>query len=156
MTSFRLFAFLVMIAAAIIDSAATAATIRGTVDGIKDGRINGWALDPASPSTPISIFVYMDGPKGTGKLMNSQPTGAMRPDVNTAQGATGAHGFSWQIPAEEQKQRHLWYIYAGGSADSAEPIHNSPGLYPSVTASATVVNADYLAPTLRHAHTFPL
>ena len=115
----------------------TQASSKGSVDGTNaSGALVGWAFDPASPSTPSTISIYMDGPRGTGRLIDSFPGNGPRPDVNLAFGITGKHGFSWQIPVSYQSRPHLWYVYQGGAGRSDALINGSPRVYPAIIASA--------------------
>ena len=115
----------------------TSAALKGSFDGINNNSVlSGWAFDPMSPSTSITISIYMDGPMGVGKLMNTFTTSNTRADVNASHNITGTHGFSWPIPAAYQNQIHLWYVYGVGLSGKQEQISGSSRIYPAVTASA--------------------
>ena len=121
---------------------------RGTIDRSENGRISGWVFDPAKPSASVTVSIYRDGPKGSGVLMGSFPTTVMRPDVNALFNLTGAHGFSWQVPAADQKRLHMWYVYAAGDGGDEKQVNNSPLVYPAITATAIGSRKPFL-PTLR-------
>ncbi len=55
-------------------------------------RLQGWAFDPDQPSTAIQVAVYRNG-AGVGWF----PTGQPRPDVNSAFGVGGNHGFTVDV-----------------------------------------------------------
>ncbi len=57
----------------------------------------GWAYDPDSPSTSISIHVYVGGPAGSGTFVGSTTANVARSDVNAAYGISGNHGYSYTI-----------------------------------------------------------
>jgi len=61
--------------------------------------VGGWTFDPDSPATSIGIHIYRDGPAGSGTFVTSCTANGSRPDVNTAYGITGSHGFNCTLPA---------------------------------------------------------
>lgn len=71
--------------------------ITGNFDGVSsDGNsFMGWAVDQSQPSVSISINLIIDG-----TTFSNIPTDQLRPDVNTALGITGNHGFLFTIPAQ--------------------------------------------------------
>jgi (2Fe-2S) ferredoxin len=70
----------------------------GNFDTLNDGTALGWALDKDSPGTNVRVHFYVDGPAGTGAFVGEVRTYIPRPDVNTATGYQGNHGFSFPIP----------------------------------------------------------
>jgi hypothetical protein len=74
----------------------------GTLDAANagnNGRVQGWALDTAAPSMSIEVRIYFD--MGTPQVRGyAASTSALRPDVNTAYGVSGNHGFDFAIPPE--------------------------------------------------------
>jgi hypothetical protein len=116
--------------------AADAVTLRGTVDGIKNGQLSGWAFDTKNPSASVTVSIYRDGPMGSGALMGSAPTTGMRPDVNAHFNLAGAHGFSWQVPPADRNRPHMWYVYGAGDGGVGQQVNNSPLVYPAITATA--------------------
>ena len=58
--------------------------------GTGNVRVEGWAIDPSVPTTPVSIHVYVDGRFWTGATAS-----VTRNDVGTAYPGTGtSHGYS--------------------------------------------------------------
>ena len=120
----------------IVCGSAEAATPRGFLDGVKHGQMFGWAVDPAKPAGSVAVAVYLDGPKGVGRLIDSFATNVMRADVNKGAATTGAHGYSWSIPEAYRRTPHLWYVYADDANGDSSLLANSPKLFPAVTAAA--------------------
>jgi hypothetical protein len=87
---------------------------RGNVDGV-DGPSHvvwGWAYDPNSSSSEISMHFYVDGPAGSGQFAGSVVASASRPDVNAAFGIAGNHGFGFTLPSQYWAGTHTVYVYA--------------------------------------------
>lgn len=79
------------------------------------GSIQGWAFDADSPSISIDVHIYKDGPAGNGGVfVGVIRADAYRPDVNTAFGITGNHGFYMSpLPATlRDGLTHQVYLYA--------------------------------------------
>ncbi|MET0865762.1 MAG: hypothetical protein ABWZ98_15640, partial [Nakamurella sp.] len=68
-------------------------------------RVRGWAFDPDEPATALQIAVYEDN-VGIGWVPSGQP----RPDVNSAYGITGNHGFDFLI--DSPPGDHSIQVYA--------------------------------------------
>ncbi len=86
----------------------------GHVDEITaDGYVRGWALDLNAKSTSIAVHYYVGGPWDSGAPGFQAQTDQTRPDVNSAYGASGTHGFRFAIPAQfhDGYPRNI-YIYA--------------------------------------------
>ena len=100
----------------------------GAFDFIQDGTALGWALDPDTPTTNVTLHVYLDGPAGTGTIISSTgKTYFPRPDVNTATGFAGNHGFSFAVPRQYYDgQNHTLYIYAIDTRTGAALLAGSP------------------------------
>ena len=64
----------------------------GYLDGANCDAIWGWAFEPNQINTPISVDVY-DGNKIIATVLANQ----LRPDVGTALGDNGLHGFSYVV-----------------------------------------------------------
>ena len=77
-------------------------------------HIKGWAYDPDSASTSISVSIYVDG-KGLMGIHASLP----RSDVNSSRHITGNHGFEVRFTAPAGQ--HTYTVYAmnikGGSGN---------------------------------------
>ncbi len=79
------------------------------------GSIQGWAFDADSPSISIDVHIYKDGPAGAGGVfVGVIRADAYRPDVNTAFGIAGNHGFYMSpLPAAlRDGATHQVYLYA--------------------------------------------
>ena len=69
-----------------------------SADALNDGRIRGWALDRAVPSTSIDVHIYFD--RGTPQVrVYGATTNVYRADVNATYGVTGNHGYDFAIPS---------------------------------------------------------
>ena len=68
----------------------------GVVDSVQNygtsATVTGWTYDPASPGTSIDVHFYVNN------AGHAYPANKPRPDVNSAFGITGQHGFSQNIP----------------------------------------------------------
>lgn len=85
----------------------------GYLDGINTtGIAFGWALDPDSSATSISVHFYIDGAAGGGgTFAGSAVANISRPDLN-AIGYPGNHGFDFSIPAQWRDGRqHALYVH---------------------------------------------
>ena len=77
----------------------------------------GWSMDPDSPTTPVTVHVYVDGQWGGAVTAN-----ATRPDVGAAFPGTGnAHG--WSYSATVSRGQHSVCMYA---IDVENPARNTP------------------------------
>jgi hypothetical protein len=84
--------------------------IQASIDQAVGNRINGWVLDPASPSSSAEIHVYADAAFKT--FLGSVRADRSRPDVNGYFGITGDHGFSFQVPDGYGGSDQKLYFYA--------------------------------------------
>ncbi|MDQ5962528.1 MAG: hypothetical protein QG653_335 [Patescibacteria group bacterium] len=78
------------------------------------GLASGWALDQDILSTSIGVHFYLDGAAGVGTRVPSSgeiSTDVLRSDVNTIYGASGNHGYSYQLP-NMMPGNHTLYAYA--------------------------------------------
>jgi hypothetical protein len=99
----------------------------GSLDGVScSAGITGWAFDPDSPATSLSVHVYFDGPFGTGTFGGSFDANLSRPDVNAAYGITGNHGFTIPIPSAYRAAGHSVYIHAIGIRANGSPTGGNP------------------------------
>lgn len=86
-------------------------------------QITGWAFDPDSPNTSIGIHVYIGGKcgdsdvEGYGWIIADQ----YRPDVNTAYGITGNHGFSATIETGRRGNQQI-AVYALDTNGGENPL----------------------------------
>ena len=93
--------------------------LRGAVEGVSrlhSGPLTlyGWAYNTAASTTSIPIEIYVGGARGTdtGTLATTITADQPRPDINTAEGITGNHGFAWAVPTQYQSSAQSFYIYA--------------------------------------------
>jgi phenylpropionate dioxygenase-like ring-hydroxylating dioxygenase large terminal subunit len=68
---------------------------RGSLDGLSDGLVHGWAQDVGRPREPLSIEIYNGG-----ILVGVARADAFRPDLAAAGIGDGKHAFSFALPAE--------------------------------------------------------
>jgi len=106
----------------------------GTLDtrNSSDGTFGGWAYDANSPATSIAIHVYVDGPAGSGAFAGQFIANGSRPDVNSAFGITGNHGFNFALPAQYLGDgfSHSVYVYAIALFGQGNPqVAGSPGSF---------------------------
>lgn len=99
-----------------------------------DEGLQGWALDPDNPNANIRIDFYANAPAGSygSVFIGSTIAYLNRPDVNSATGYNGNHGFLWNLPVTLTTPCRLM-IYAYGIDLNGEinPIlTNSPRLMP--------------------------
>lgn len=69
------------------------ASVTGNVDVANCRRIAGWAFDKNKSASSIPVHIYVDGVG-----YNTGNTAVSRPDVNSAYGISGTHGFDWVVP----------------------------------------------------------
>jgi beta-glucanase (GH16 family) len=103
----------------------------GNFDEITSAGIaRGWTLDPDAKSTSNQVHFYIDGPAGQGgTLLTGFATNVLRGDVNSAQSASGDHGFEYAIPTQyKDGKQHKLYAYGIDTANSglATLLQGSP------------------------------
>ncbi|WP_416362603.1 hypothetical protein [Phyllobacterium sp. 0TCS1.6A] len=67
--------------------------MKGRVDAIDDGRLFGWAFDPATPTKRITIRVLLDG-----KPIAEAVADRDRPDLKRSGIGDGSHAFEVMLP----------------------------------------------------------
>jgi LPXTG-site transpeptidase (sortase) family protein len=78
----------------------------GFLDAATCEIIGGWAKDPDSPNTPVTVEIWLDGVRGAGQLYKTVVANLNRADV-------GDHAYSINIPPEEiDGLTHTVYAYA--------------------------------------------
>ncbi len=98
----------------------------GYVDSTSNGMIQGWAYDPAVPSSTRQIHIYIGGPAGQGALVAVVNTDLHRADVNQAFGIQGNHGFSAELPVQYRDgQEHSVFVYLI-TQDGTNPLVAGP------------------------------
>jgi hypothetical protein len=118
----------------------------GFIDSVTGSGASGWTLDPetfAASAEAISVHLYVNGPAGSGTFVGAATANISRPDVNTATGFLGNHGFNVPIPpAYLDGHWHQWYAY--GISASGQPGKNTLlGNSPIIT-----ILPDTIAPTV--------
>lgn len=87
-------------------------------DGSRSGAATGWAYDPLNSSASTQMHLYFDAPGGPGFPVTANlPSG----DVNAAFGISGAHRYSFPIPAQYYDGiNHSITAYAIGSSGNTK------------------------------------
>ena len=75
-------------------------------------QLKGWAYDPLNPAAQLPIEVYVNGEKGTGTEVGTFSTDQVHSGINTIDGISGKHGYTWTIPAPHRTGDPAWYVYA--------------------------------------------
>ncbi len=103
-----------------------------------NGNFAGWAFDPNAYSDPVSgapsifVDVYVDGQAGSGAPGFRMVANAPRPDVNSAYGINGNHGFNFTLPIQYQTDGLNHTIYPYAISLFGQPnilLSNSPGTF---------------------------
>lgn len=87
----------------------------GSFDAADCQTISGWAVDQDEPARVLDVHVYREAAAGQpgAIFVGSFKADQSRPDVNTALGVTGNHGFSIATPqAVRDGGTHKIYVYA--------------------------------------------
>jgi hypothetical protein len=118
----------------------------GWLDSVSsDCKLNGWSFVKDNPPVTVNVEVYLDGPKGTGKLVATTATNIFRPDVNSYFGIDGNHGYAAAIPQiYHDGKSHSIYVYANNTVTvnisvvlSGVPKSCTPKPSPSPTPTPT-------------------
>lgn len=98
----------------------------GYFDSASCSVFNGWTYDPDEPSVSNVVHFYADGPAGSGTFIGAMNVDQPRPDINTAYGVAGNHGFSFPTPVSlKDGGTHTIYAY-GINTNPANPhTHNA-------------------------------
>jgi hypothetical protein len=102
----------------------------GYVDSaICNAGVNGWAYDPDSPTSPITVHLYRDGVYKIGTFIGQYSTDVYRSDVNALSSTlTGNHGFSIPIPASSKDGlSHSYYVYGIDTINGPPTLLNYSG-----------------------------
>lgn len=110
----------------VVDSASSG------VAGVSCGLVSGWTYDADASYRSINVHMYVDGPAGSGTGYNTGATAVSRPDVNTAYGISGTHGYSYQIPGLSVGT-HTVYVYGIGVNGGSNPDGLNSLLSPAPT-----------------------
>jgi len=77
----------------------------GFLDLVNCELIYGWAQDPDSPNTPVTVEIWIDGPRGSGQLYQTLTANISRENGNV--------GYSYEFPPEKiDGLVHSVYTYA--------------------------------------------
>lgn len=91
---------------------------KGHIDGVDYSVIHGWAFDPDHLYTSVPVHTYFDKPAGPGGVALIYNTDFDRPDIRTAYGQKGVHGFNIPIPSTyKDGKAHVAYVYAIDGTD---------------------------------------
>jgi hypothetical protein len=115
------------------------------------GTIEGWALDPDRQLQSVDIHVYFDAPAALGRTAYLGLASNYRPDVNSATGYSGDHGFQFFVPpAYRDGLSHKAYVYAidrndtSGTANVLLP--GSPVTFSTTQVEKPVINYFFATP----------
>lgn len=103
-----------------------------------DGRVyvKGWAYDPDCPSASVEMHIYINS-NYAGALIANKP----RPDVNTAHGIIGNHGFEGWIRTSLTGCQHLQIfmidLNANGQAGNQTPPRTLEGIQFTTISNTT-------------------
>ena len=120
-----------------------AAVPKGTHDGANNSTCvtTGWAYDPDTSSSSISVDIYRDGGAGSGVKLGRFTTNVYRSDVNAAFGISGNHGFNISLSSWlSDGKSHSLYVYAidSSGAGTNPLISNSPKTIQCAAPTPTV------------------
>ncbi len=120
----------------------------GYLEAANCSIIGGWAYDPDTSSSTISVHVY-DGMAGSGTLLGAYETSGLRPDVNASLNISGNHGFTLETPQSLKDGRtHTIYAYGIDSAGGTNNLLGNSSLNcPAPTAVPTPVVTPTATPT---------
>lgn len=98
----------------------------GTVDGFDaNGNVKGWVVDANFPDRQLAIMVLVDGvppwPNTPWGVANYP-----RPDVNTATGLPGNHGFQIWLPDARDGKPHTVQVFVKDAAGNTSEVPGSP------------------------------
>ena len=74
--------------------------VEGETNNVRNIRVQGWAYDPDVPSESVPIRVVIKRTDGTVLKTVNLNADVPRPDVNSAKGISGNHGFAATIPID--------------------------------------------------------
>jgi hypothetical protein len=124
---------------------------RGSLALVSTSTFSGWAVDPQTPAgcaQSIDVYMYVDGPRGSGGTQVGSAIHAdiPRPDVNAYSGFLGDHGFVFEIPSNYFDGRsHSWCAYGLSESGQYSLLTGSPTTVALVNVSlptATFVTSD--------------
>jgi hypothetical protein len=93
----------------------------GHLDGISNGKVRGWALDPDIPNNSVLVDLYFDGLMGSNAKKIESTANLLRDDVNKATGYFASYGFEIAIPEDYKDGKpHSVYAYALDLSDPSK------------------------------------
>lgn len=100
---------------------------KGHIDRYRcDSSVGGWAYDPDNSGASIDVHIYIDGPAGSGASGFTATANGDRPDVRSAFGIGGNHGFDFRIPDQYRNgQPHTVYVYPINTPSGDNPAAGS-------------------------------
>lgn len=88
----------------------------GNVDSNKCSSIQGWAIDRSKMDASTDVHIYISNLDGSGtEGINIGATNVFRPDVNSAYGVNGNHGFSYTVSPQWANKAHKAAVYSIGN-----------------------------------------
>jgi hypothetical protein len=95
----------------------------GYLDSVTASTISGWACDKDTPSQPINVHVYFDGPSGSGYGVNIGPANLLSETaVNNLCGGGTSHRFSYNIPQSLTPGAHSVYVYGINTGEGSNAL----------------------------------
>ena len=110
-------------------NAPASANFDGRIETVNSGVMNGWAYDKRTPSAsiPVTFIARNTQESATPIVIGSANTDVLRQDVNSSAGITGAHGYSFAIPAQYQDGTIYYISVIVGSGSDANLLKASNG-----------------------------
>ena len=87
--------------------------------------LSGWAYNAQAASVAVTVEIRVGWSARMSALAASVTADQTRADVNSAQGITGNHGFSWEVPAQYQNAAHKFWVYAVEPYAEADGPHSA-------------------------------
>jgi hypothetical protein len=85
--------------------------LKGSLDGVIDGLVSGWAVDVASPTAPVELEILING-----ELVGRALSDRYREDLVVAGIGSGRHGFAAPVgPDWQDGLEHEVRVFAAGT-----------------------------------------
>lgn len=117
---------------------------RGSLDGAGCDVLRGWAQDPNTATSAVTVDLSIDGPMGSGTSVITTQANQRREDLCTAVGSC-EHAFSVDTPyALRDGREHRVFAYVHGNADPSQRLllSNAPRSLRCAVAQVGDFNAD--------------
>ena len=75
-------------------------------------QLKGWAYDPLNPTATLPIDVELNGTQQGALTANQSPSASNTINLETIDGVSGNHGFTWTIPSAYRTGDPTWQVYA--------------------------------------------